>query len=409
MRARFMAAEMPGFYRKSSENEGVLDLSSRRDSVETPRKTPSPYNTNSSYGEPSPTGSHEFPSHNTSADQHKFPSHSNQHYLTSTSFNSAGTPPAPIYHPYTYHGGNQTAFPYDTKCEMVSPRGSAMPTEERLRHVESHISPFMLNAVAYQQQMAQAQLAAQVQQESPAASPTTSSPIEASVPTSSASSLYPMIMGRDGKLARPFKAYPRDPLSISAGFTTSEAIDAQSVDEYNAFRKRILHDICEANGGTPTLSNPKMRRIAKSTSSNNSNGSELTVSSSSNTALAAGLIQAAAVAAASIAAERKNIQDAQQKMADDADMDTDAVNDAASLDYDGSVKDSAYYERRKKNNAAAKKSRDRRRIKEDEIAIRAAFLERENLELKVKLAAAYQHLDMLGIVMQPLPMQVTSP
>ena len=39
-------------------------------------------------------------------------------------------------------------------------------------------------------------------------------------------------------------------------------------------------------------------------------------------------------------------------------------------------------ERRKKNNEAAKRSRDTRRAKEDEIAIRAAFLEQENLQLK---------------------------
>ena len=43
-------------------------------------------------------------------------------------------------------------------------------------------------------------------------------------------------------------------------------------------------------------------------------------------------------------------------------------------------------ERRKKNNEAAKRSRDTRRAKEDEIAIRAAFLEQENLQLKWEAA-----------------------
>ena len=43
-------------------------------------------------------------------------------------------------------------------------------------------------------------------------------------------------------------------------------------------------------------------------------------------------------------------------------------------------------ERRKKNNEAAKRSRDSRRAKEDEIAIRAAFLEQENLQLKWEAA-----------------------
>lgn len=50
-------------------------------------------------------------------------------------------------------------------------------------------------------------------------------------------------------------------------------------------------------------------------------------------------------------------------------------------------KDAAYWERRRKNNEAAKRSRDSRRAKEDEIAIRAAFLEQENLKLRVEVAA----------------------
>jgi bZIP factor len=50
-------------------------------------------------------------------------------------------------------------------------------------------------------------------------------------------------------------------------------------------------------------------------------------------------------------------------------------------------KDAAYWERRRKNNEAAKRSRDARRAKEDEIAIRAAFLEQENLKLRYQIAA----------------------
>lgn len=50
-------------------------------------------------------------------------------------------------------------------------------------------------------------------------------------------------------------------------------------------------------------------------------------------------------------------------------------------------KDEAYWERRRKNNEAAKRSRDARRAKEDQIAIRAALLEQENLKLRVEVAA----------------------
>ncbi len=51
-------------------------------------------------------------------------------------------------------------------------------------------------------------------------------------------------------------------------------------------------------------------------------------------------------------------------------------------------KDEAYWARRRKNNEAAKRSRDARRQKEQEVAIRCKFLEEENVRLKQELAAA---------------------
>ncbi|KAH9527409.1 hypothetical protein DERF_001426 [Dermatophagoides farinae] len=57
------------------------------------------------------------------------------------------------------------------------------------------------------------------------------------------------------------------------------------------------------------------------------------------------------------------------------------------------LKDEAYWERRRKNNEAAKRSRDLRRAKEDEIAIRASFLEHENRQLKLKLIEAELKLE----------------
>lgn len=49
-------------------------------------------------------------------------------------------------------------------------------------------------------------------------------------------------------------------------------------------------------------------------------------------------------------------------------------------------KDDAYWERRRKNNEAAKRSRDARRAKEQEIAVRAQFLEQENISMKLEIA-----------------------
>lgn len=332
-------------YQKHTETDGVLDLS-RRDSVESPYNTPSPTHTaHSINSEPSPSGSNQSALPN--VDHSKFASH----FLAPSASNYISTSTSGQIYQFPYYSGNQVDFNYEPKREIISP--SAMPM------IDNNIPNFVMNAVAFQQQIAQSQLAAQVQQESPVSSPT-SSPIETA---SAESTNYPMIMGRDGKLARPFKAYPRDPLSISAGFTTSEAIDAQSTRDYGSFRKRMLIDILKSNGGTPTISNPKMRRFSKKSSSKSS--ASMSLESSQNT------------------------------LALDAESD---ANDSGSVDNEGTVRDAAYYERRLKNNAAAKKSRDRRRVKEDEIAIRAAFLERENLELKVKLAAAYRQLEMMGIM-----------
>ncbi|XP_019938464.1 TEF transcription factor, PAR bZIP family member a isoform X1 [Paralichthys olivaceus] len=49
-------------------------------------------------------------------------------------------------------------------------------------------------------------------------------------------------------------------------------------------------------------------------------------------------------------------------------------------------KDDKYWQRRKKNNVAAKRSRDARRLKENQITVRAAFLERENAALRTEVA-----------------------
>lgn len=48
--------------------------------------------------------------------------------------------------------------------------------------------------------------------------------------------------------------------------------------------------------------------------------------------------------------------------------------------------DDKYWQRRKKNNFAAKRSRDARRLKENQITVRAAFLERENSALRQEVA-----------------------
>jgi len=68
-----------------------------------------------------------------------------------------------------------------------------------------------------------------------------------------------------------------------------------------------------------------------------------------------------------------------------------------------SQEDSNYWEKRRKNNEAAKRSRDARRAKEDELAIRAAFLERENLSLRCEVANLRMELDELRSIVYRRP------
>lgn len=51
-------------------------------------------------------------------------------------------------------------------------------------------------------------------------------------------------------------------------------------------------------------------------------------------------------------------------------------------------KDDRYWEKREKNNVAARRSREARRLKENQIALRTAFLEKENATLKAELEQA---------------------
>ncbi|KAJ3601193.1 hypothetical protein NHX12_032166 [Muraenolepis orangiensis] len=56
------------------------------------------------------------------------------------------------------------------------------------------------------------------------------------------------------------------------------------------------------------------------------------------------------------------------------------------------LKDDRYWVRRRKNNFAAKRSRDARRLKENQIAIRANFLEKENQALRREVAELRKEL-----------------
>lgn len=289
-----------------------IDLSRRCDSVET-RKTPSPY-TSSAFGENSPSLSNDSPN-SLRRSISGFSSH-----------NRSDTPPN-HYQTYLQHytpGHESARYAYDSSPSSspteMKPMEHKYLLEQVLTGDDEKLNPFILQALQHKfgkLQDATMQASKQMKTE----------PVD-----------YPVVSNCDRKIARPFNAYPQNPLSIAASDTESE--------RYNVFRQQFLDQMRAANGGQVSYSNPNMSRKVRECEPNT---------------------------------HLKPTPEAIEVAQIDASSNKDS-------------KDEAYYERRRRNNAAAKKSRDRRRIKEDEIAIRAAYLERENFELKIELANAQRQL-----------------
>lgn len=287
---------------RCTNNDAPIDLSRRCDSVET-RKTPSPYNSSSFEGS-SPSLLNDSP---TSSVKRETPSPFHNHHLQ-------------MHHRYMQN----------TNIDEINPFLLHFSLNQKLQNI-------------------------------PATATVASSP---EILTNSQYPI-PMMLGRDGKFTRPFKAYQRGPLSISGSIPISDSESLMdSTENYQLYYKQMMDQMCASNGGQPTIINPNMRRTSNKsfTDSNESNQHE---------------------------SDFHHKQQQQQQI----DAYNQSNSDSSSNgNTNGPLKDNAYYERRRKNNAAAKKSRDRRRIKEDEIAIRCTFLERENLQLKIELNAAKNQL-----------------
>lgn len=58
-------------------------------------------------------------------------------------------------------------------------------------------------------------------------------------------------------------------------------------------------------------------------------------------------------------------------------------------------RDDAYWEKRKKNNESAKRSREARRMKEEQIALRVVYLEQENLQLRTEVSLLKSEIEKL--------------
>jgi hypothetical protein len=59
------------------------------------------------------------------------------------------------------------------------------------------------------------------------------------------------------------------------------------------------------------------------------------------------------------------------------------------------MKDDTYWDKRKKNNDSAKRSREARRMKEEQIAMRVVYLEQENLQLRTEVSLLKSEIEKL--------------
>ena len=195
--------------------------------------------------------------------------------------------------------------------------------------------------------------------------------------------------GTKGTNCRPFKAYPKDSLSMPLGYyglpNVLPALDPATAQTLTSSTEELLHRyrqfLSKAQDGTKRVKDKhtgsesfKISGIPHSPPHDFHNkvisvappvsNSGVISSSSSQTSLSPPAATPAQLNTPSHTPNRKR-----------------------GISLPDERKDAAYWERRRKNNEAAKRSRDARRAKEDEIAIRAAFLEQENLKLRVEVAA----------------------
>lgn len=321
-------AELRRPYIEIGVKSEVLDLSKRRDSVET-RNTPSPYNTSKSTDD-SPNARHS----ECNSSDYIHTDIMSERLAMEVSYNSI---PNMI---------SRSRSPYN---RSLSPIGENNSSQNILPipniYSATQLNPFLLQSAVLQKDLIQAKNFKNIFE---ANSNLLISEQNHSIPTNI-------------KHTRPFKAYP----TASVGSAT--VFDNESANKYALFRKRMLEQIT-ASGGRIVTTNTKRTR----STSRSSVDSHPSIESSSHI-------------------DTTNLNNANAAKTKDRHI-TNNNNVVSNSNSSVSEKDESYYERRRKNNAAAKKSRDRRRFKEDEIAIRAAFLERENLELKFENAALRKQL-----------------
>ena len=187
--------------------------------------------------------------------------------------------------------------------------------------------------------------------------------------------------GKGGKATRPFKAYPKDPLSLPIGYYGLPGMPALAGIE--------SIDPAVVSGGSEELFKNYLQQVQDQMKLPGSNG--LPKTGSRQLTPKSVTTSPTSPTASQKLTQRETVTPPGSTTSSSPASTTATTPSSASRKrariLPDEQKDEAYWERRRKNNEAAKRSRDSRRAKEDEIAIRAAFLEQENLKLRVEVAA----------------------
>lgn len=172
-----------------------------------------------------------------------------------------------------------------------------------------------------------------------------------------------LLRNKHGKPTRPFKAYPRDPLSLPLGFYSPLVpssdnilnVLASSADDFSKqFRKRIQQAqerLVNRFQDSPSKASSQQQSPSPPPPSQAHVQQEKIHSPSSTTPV-------------STIPPKKRYR----PNTPPPEISSSHLSQPTALENDN--KDDAYWERRRKNNEAAKRSRDARRAKEDEIALR---------------------------------------
>lgn len=198
----------------------------------------------------------------------------------------------------------------------------------------------------------------------------------------------------DARIApvRPFRTHPMDPFGV---YNNALMVGSSGTLSPTVFGLQSLYDTPSSPSFpslafTPLTSRllQRKRRAESREAASTSTSSAVVPNSSSSTRVISNAgssstrIMSSAGSSTSDKANSKITTSSLSSKDDSHDSDGDG-KETSSAEV---TKDVAYWERRRKNNEAAKRSRDARRQKEEEIALRAAYLEQENLKLKAQIA-----------------------